>query len=214
MNEFGYNHTHSETAGSKGQKKCALENMNASSDEEEEGYVSPYNYCSSDDDNDQSNRQLLDELPVFSTQSFSPSGRSLSPIDMDTSPPRSSRGNSSCNTPYDSPYGQTEPACGKDYVTLEEVQARIGMTPPSAEPVEQPGRSPRLNLETIFEDKFLETPPKAGKEFDVRTNQNQLLRRSFRNRTQMLGAMGGEECGSVSPTESLSKQFSNKVVLN
>ncbi|XP_019543500.3 uncharacterized protein LOC109414173 [Aedes albopictus] len=203
MTETGYIQNHSESTGAS--RQCS--NMNSSSDEEE-GYASPYNYCSSDDDNDPSNRQLLDELPVFSTQSLSPSGRSLSPIDMDTSPPRSSRGNSTYHTPCDSPYGQP---CGKDYVTLEEIQARIGMTPPPD--VDQCRSSPRLNLETIFEDKFLETPPKAGKEFDVRTNQN-LLRKSFRNRTQMLGATTGsaEEC--VSPIESLSKQFGGKVVLN
>ncbi|XP_062559768.1 uncharacterized protein LOC134224439 [Armigeres subalbatus] len=210
MTETGGNRNHSGKAGKKRQACNALANLDSSSDEET-GYVSPY-CCSSDDDNDQSTRQILDELPAFSTQSLSPSGRSLSPIDMDTSPPRSSRGASACNTPYDSPCAAV-PSCGKDYVTLEEIQARIGLTPP--EPEQSP-RSPRLNLETIFEDKFLETPPKGGKEFDTRTNHN-LLRRSFRNRVQLMGAMGDGgvlECGGISPMESLSQQFQTKVMLD
>lgn len=181
-------------------------NMDFSSDEE--GYASPYSGWSDEDNAHISNRQLMDELPIFSTQSLSPSGRSLSPIDVDfSSPPRSSRGNNSSvyNTPFDSP-SQMIPI-GKDFVTLEEIQARIGMTPPAEQDPER-CRSPRLNLETIFEDKFLETPPKNAKE--SRTNRD-LLRRSFRNRPPVLGTMTvmEAEC-SVSAIESLGQQFGNK----
>lgn len=181
-------------------------NMDFSSDEE--GYASPYS-CSSDEDNaHSSNRQLVDELPVFSTQSLSPSGRSLSPIDVDfSSPPRSSRGNSLYSTPFDSP-SQMIPV-GKDFVTLEEIQARIGMTPPADQDPER-CRSPRLNLETIFEDQFLETPPKTIN--DARSNRD-LLRRSFRQRPPMLGTMMATvveaEC-SGSAIDSLGQQFGTK----
>lgn len=140
------------------------------SSSDEEGYLSPY-CCSSDEEADQCHRKILDEMPAFSTQSLSPSGRSLSPIDLDTSPPRS-RHSTPCSTPYDSPaQQQQQPQLGDDFVLLSVVNARIGLTPP-------PDVRSR-NLETIFEDRFLETPP--SREFESRTNQN-LLRRSFRNR--------------------------------
>lgn len=189
---------------------CQSNNMDFS---DEEGSASPYS-CWSDEDNANSsgNRQLLDELPVFSTQSLSPSGRSLSPIDIDfPSPPRNSRANSAYNTPFHSP-SQMVPL-GKDFVTLEEVQARIGMTPPADQQDPERCRSPRLNLETIFEDKFLETPPKSNGQ-DPRTNRD-LLRRSFRNRPpppppSVLGTVTTTvmeaEC-SVSAIDSLGQQF-------
>lgn len=180
---------------------CAS-NMDFSSDEE--GYASPYG-CSSDEDNAQTtNRQLVDELPIFSTQSLSPSGRSLSPIDVDlSSPPRSSRGNSLYSTPFDSPS-----RIGKDFVSLEEIQARIGMTPPADQDPER-CRSPRLNLETIFEDQFLETPPRTRNE---RTNRD-LLRRSFRQRPPVVGSMTAtvvETDCTVSTIETLGQQFGTK----
>lgn len=146
----------------------------SSSSEEEEGYVSPY-CCSSDDEHDQRNRDLLDEMPAFSTRS--PSGRSLSPIDLEPdSPPGSFRNSSAFDTPTESP------GPGHGFVSLEEINARIGLTPPDSER----SRS-RLNLETIFEDKFLETPPKKG--FESRTGNN-LLRRSLRNRVLFGGGSG------------------------
>lgn len=179
---------------------------------DEDGNVSPYSCCSDEDNNSAhtSTRQLMDELPVFSTQSLSPSGRSLSPIDIDfPSPPRSSHGNSVYGTPFDSPSQMVQDA--RDFVTLEEIQARIGMTPPADQDPER-CRSPWLNLETIFEDQFLETPPKNGKE--PRPNRD-LLRRSFRNRPPVLGAAAmvtvakDADC-SVSAVESLGQQFGTK----
>ncbi|XP_055546873.1 uncharacterized protein LOC129731126 [Wyeomyia smithii] len=171
------------------------------SSSEEEGYLSPY-CCSSDEENECLNRKLVDELPAFSTQSLSPSGRSLSPIDMNTSPPRSKH-STPCSTPVDSSgLQQQPPSVEKDYVTLEEVHARIGLTPP-------PDVRTR-NLETIFEDKFLETPP--SREFESRTNRN-LLRHSFRNR----GLMADGNCTTEKVPSSQSsvrgtnnKQFDGK----
>ncbi|XP_058450614.1 uncharacterized protein LOC131430021 [Malaya genurostris] len=170
------------------------------SSSEEEGYVSPY-CCSSDEEHDQCHRRLLDELPAFSTQSLSPSGRSLSPIDLDTSPPRRSMSSTFYGTPFDSP---SQLATGSDFVTLEEIHARIGMTPPA-----DADRSRSRNLETIFEDKFLETPP--SKEFEARNNQN-LLRRSVRNRV-LLGVSNGSwtnEKTSPSVVGGLNNQFDGK----
>ncbi|XP_055599255.1 uncharacterized protein LOC129748616, partial [Uranotaenia lowii] len=173
---------------------------------QDDGYLSPY-CCSSDEELDRSqNRELLDEMPAFSTHSLSPSGRSLSPIDMETpSPPRyslNSTYHSAFGTPCDSPSQQPPP--GKGYVTLEEINARIGMTPPDSER----SRS-RLNLETIFEGQFLETPPK--KEFESRTNQSNLLRRSLRNRA-LFGGVDPVSQSSPSSSkggdiENLSGQF-------
>ncbi|XP_055641198.1 uncharacterized protein LOC129778357 [Toxorhynchites rutilus septentrionalis] len=181
---------------------CFIARLDSSSSDEE-GYVSPY-CCSSDDDHDQHHRALLDELPVFSTQSLSPSGRSLSPIDTESfSPPRYSQNSSICdNSAYNTPF-ESPSQLGKDFVTLEEIHARIGVTPPDSE------RSrTRLNLETIFEGEFLETPPK--KEFESRAHDN-LLRRSFRNRVLFSSAM------EVVPTESPSNHLDNsndRVVLD
>ncbi|XP_058819659.1 uncharacterized protein LOC131682294 [Topomyia yanbarensis] len=170
------------------------------SSSEEEGYVSPY-CCSSDEEPDRSHRSLLDELPAFSTQSLSPSGRSLSPIDLDSSPPRRSWSSTFCSTPVDSPAQQ---APGNGFVTLEEINARIGITPPA-----DADRSRSRNLETIFEDKFLETPP--SKEFESRNSRN-LLRRSVRNRV-LLGVTAGNWTSDKSPSSpvgGLNKQFDGK----
>uniref|UniRef100_A0A1Q3EYP2 Uncharacterized protein n=1 Tax=Culex tarsalis TaxID=7177 RepID=A0A1Q3EYP2_CULTA len=163
-------------AGTIQERICRQKLDCSSSSEEEEGYVSPY-CCSSDDEHDQRHRDLLDELPAFSTRS--PSGRSLSPIDLDPdSPPGSFRNSSAFDTP---PAASESPAApGHGFVSLEEINARIGLTPPDSER----SRS-RLNLETIFEDKFLETPPKKG--FESRTGHN-LLRRSLRNRVLFGGS--------------------------
>ncbi|XP_053660503.1 uncharacterized protein LOC128709524 [Anopheles marshallii] len=152
-----------------------------STSSDEDGYLSPFN--GSDDGSDAVEGSLLDEMPPFSACSMSPSARSLSPIEQESfespiSTPKSGRSYSGCSTPlYATPpptNHQTgigaQPAEG--YVTLDEIHARIGMTPPDG----NVSRS-RLNLETIFEGVFLETPPK--KEFQSKGN---LFRRSIRNR--------------------------------
>ncbi|XP_050071195.1 uncharacterized protein LOC126559123 [Anopheles maculipalpis] len=156
-----------------------------SSSDESDGYLSPFN--GSDDGSGVLEGSLLDEMPPFSACSMSPSARSLSPIELEPfdspcSTPKSGRSYSGCSTPlYATPPPSTQqhqilngsgsqPAEG--YVTLDEIHARIGLTPPDG----NVSRS-RLNLETIFEGVFLETPPK--KEFQPKGN---LLRRSIRNR--------------------------------
>lgn len=157
--------------------------------------MSPY-CCSSDDEHDHRHRDLMDEMPAFSTQSLSPSGRSLSPIDLEPSYSYDESmhcESSAYNTPFESP---SQWPTGKDFVSIEEINARIGLTPPDSER----SRS-RLNLETIFEDKFLETPPK--KEFESRTNSN-LLRQSLRKR-----ALFGTASAEPKSLDSLNKQFDN-----
>lgn len=152
----------------------------SSSSSDEDGYLSPFN---GSDDGAAVDGSLLDEMPPFSACSMSPSARSLSPIESELfeSPNASSKSGRSyvgCSTPvYEAPRrdaatsGEDRPPA-EGYVTLDEIHARIGLTPPDG----NVSRS-RLNLETIFEGVFLETPPK--KEFQSKTN---LFRRSIRNR--------------------------------
>uniref|UniRef100_A0A182YSQ2 Uncharacterized protein n=1 Tax=Anopheles stephensi TaxID=30069 RepID=A0A182YSQ2_ANOST len=149
----------------------------SSSSSDEDGYLSPFN--GSDDGSGVMEGSLLDEMPPFSACSMSPSARSLSPIEQEPfdspcSTPKSGRSYSGCSTPmYGTPplaaqqhhlaanSGGGQPAEG--YVTLDEIHARIGLTPPDG----NVSRT-RLNLETIFEGVFLETPPK--KEFQPKGN--------------------------------------------
>uniref|UniRef100_A0A182P970 Protein kinase domain-containing protein n=1 Tax=Anopheles epiroticus TaxID=199890 RepID=A0A182P970_9DIPT len=155
------------------------------SSSDEDGYLSPFN-GSDDGSGVAESGSLLDEMPPFSACSMSPSARSLSPIELEpfespiSTPPKSGRSYSGCSTPL---YGTTTPPThqhpaggnsqpAEGYVTLDEIHARIGLTPPDG----NVSRS-RLNLETIFEGVFLETPPK--KEFQPKGN---LFRRSIRNR--------------------------------
>lgn len=89
-----------------------------------------------------------DELPIFSISSLSPTSRSLSPVMADQM----------CISPVD--FSDSDDECSDDLSTtvnpdrmsLNDIQALIGT------PDERNER--RLNLETIFEDEFLETPPK------------------------------------------------------
>lgn len=89
-----------------------------------------------------------DELPIFSTSSFSPTRRSLSPVMADQM----------CISPVD--FSDSDEECSDDLSTdnsdqmlLNDMHALIGT------PDEKNDRR-LLNLETIFEDVFLETPPK------------------------------------------------------
>lgn len=109
---------------------------------------SEYSTCSFDDSSDfgQPPYMSSDELPIFRIQSLSPSGRSLSPIDnvslLDLSiSPLESSGDESMDEDYHT---------DEERVSLLDITAQIGMSPPNK----------RLNLETIFEGQFLETPPK------------------------------------------------------
>ncbi|XP_035896868.1 uncharacterized protein LOC118505329 [Anopheles stephensi] len=169
----------------------------SSSSSDEDGYLSPFN--GSDDGSGVMEGSLLDEMPPFSACSMSPSARSLSPIEQEPfdspfSTPKSGRSYSGCSTPmYGTPplaaqqhhlaanSGGGQPAEG--YVTLDEIHARIGLTPPDG----NVSRT-RLNLETIFEGVFLETPPK--KEFQPKGN---LFRRSIRNRALLCERAGDQK---------------------
>lgn len=105
-----------------------------------------------------SHKLSYDELPVFSIQSVSPSGRSLSPIDNEplsllnlSISPISSMSDLSGDDDTEDGRDDHDP----DRISLEEINAQINTPPSSAKCT-----SKRLNLETIFEGVFLETPPK------------------------------------------------------
>lgn len=124
-----------------------------------------------------SHKPMFDELPTFSLRSTSPLGRSLSPIanepislfNLSISPISSiedlSNDQSICASNYitnekytkDSTQSvDSNTSCDEDErISLEEITAHIN-TPPSA----LSRSNKRLNLETIFEDVFLETPKK------------------------------------------------------
>lgn len=93
-----------------------------------------------------------DELPIFSISSMSPTSRSLSPVMAD---------DQMCISPVDfSDFDDADEECNGDLSTdnpdrmlLNDIHALIGT------PDEKNDRR-LLNLETIFEDVFLETPPK------------------------------------------------------
>lgn len=92
-----------------------------------------------------------DELPIFSIKSLSPTSRSLSPVMADQM----------CISPVD--YVDSDEEYSDDFsvdntnhpdrMLLNDIHALIGT------PDEKNDRK-LLNLETIFEDVFLETPPK------------------------------------------------------
>lgn len=90
-----------------------------------------------------------DELPIFSISSLSPTSRSLSPVMADQM----------CISPVDFSDSDDEKcsddltAENPDRMLLNDIHALIGT------PDEKNDRR-LLNLETIFEDVFLETPPK------------------------------------------------------
>lgn len=155
------------------------------SSSEEDGYLSPYN--GSEDGsvpfNAADDGSLMDELPPFSAFTLSPSARSLSPIELESfessahSTPHARREYIGCSTPvYNTPPAMPHHDDTRNpkegFISLDEIHARIGLTPPDVN-----GSRSRLNLETIFEGVFLETPPK--KEFQSKGN---LLRRSIKNR--------------------------------
>lgn len=106
-----------------------------------------------------------DELPVFTIKSLSPGGRSISPIDSDYD--LDTQYASPCfsmNVSPDFDSGEDEDEYSNcrtttsdenffdDFMTLDEIHEQIG-TPKNK-------NSKNLNLETIFEGVFLETPPK------------------------------------------------------
>lgn len=124
---------------------------------------------------------VADELPIFSLKSISPTSRSLSPIDHEspsTQSPSLSLFNISSvieNTPPPSNRKRnlyhtmdTQDHEAEETMSLDELHARIN-TPNRFER--------RLNLETIFEGVFLDTPPK--KKYPKRTNFQKLIEHHY-----------------------------------
>lgn len=107
-----------------------------------------------------------DELPIFSISSLSPTSRSLSPVMADQM----------CISPVefaDSDEDDSDDLSvnSQDHVLLNDIHAMIG-TP------DEKNERKSLNLETIFEDVFLETPPKRK---HLTPRQNDCKRFSFDN---------------------------------
>lgn len=128
-----------------------------------------------------SHKPMFDELPTFSIKSASPNGRSISPImnepislfNLSISPimfssiedlSRVDDGDYAINENIAKHLTKSNDTIGTVYddddddderISLEEITAQIN-TPPSA----LSRSNKRLNLETIFEDVFLETPKK------------------------------------------------------
>lgn len=92
----------------------------------------------------------VDELPIFRISSLSPSARSLSPISIAEDQIFESR---SIYNNMDDPDFETDFSCD-EFTSLDDIHAQIGT--PSSDCSE----SKIVNLETIFEGVFLDTPPK------------------------------------------------------
>lgn len=89
----------------------------------------------------------VDELPIFRISSLSPSARSLSPISIAEDQCYETR---SLYNNMDDPDFETDISCD-EFTSLDDIHAQIG---PSD------CQSKIVNLETIFEGVFLDTPPK------------------------------------------------------
>lgn len=125
---------------------------------------------------EESTREFFEEMPSFSIKCFSPCGRTPSPItnepisllNLSISPIGSTHDMSEYTEDDDSRTSNTEnfrnsekSGCMTDTddeerVSLDDITAQINTPPQNA----NRGSSKRLNLETIFEGVFLETPPK------------------------------------------------------
>lgn len=187
-----------------------------------------------------SHKPMFDELPTFSLRSTSPHGLSLSPIDnepislfnLSISPissiedltsdqsvcasncflnGKSTKDVTESNITTDSSYDD------EDRISLEEITAHIN-TPPSAALSRS---NKRLNLETIFEDVFLETPKKrrfnANKRFNSWriekfqeiTSEERISSYVFEQQNQ-----NHNEPHARSDTNILCNAFDNKINLN
>lgn len=90
----------------------------------------------------------VDELPIFRISSLSPSARSLSPISIAEDQNYETR---SLYNNMEDPEFETDISCD-EFTSLDDIHAQIG-TPNDCQ-------SKIVNLETIFEGVFLDTPPK------------------------------------------------------
>lgn len=119
----------------------------------------------------------FDELPIFSIKSVSPISPitgELSLLNLSVSPISSNNDLSEENVnDFNLNFGASSTFSNlnvddDERISLEEIHAQIN-TPPSAK---SRNLSKRLNLETIFEGVFLETPPKKRKSNSWRTNNS------------------------------------------
>lgn len=167
------------------QASCNETNPNTDSEEMSDSF-SNESICSerSFDDSfqyfNQSTRDLYEELPTFSIKSMSPYGRTPSPIDneptsllnLSISPIGSTYDPNDVSddeqtTNYSiynqsSEYNSISHNDDDERISLDELTAQICTSPMSQSKSAScsKGSTKRLNLETIFEGVFLETPPK------------------------------------------------------
>lgn len=191
-----------------------------------------------------SHKPLFDELPTFSIRSISPNGRSMSPIanepislfNLSISPISSMEDltrineqsimGSSCGTNIDVSCGKfakdLTPAsedCVSNYdenerISLDEITASIN-TPPSMLSQSR-GSHKRLNLETIFEGVFLETPPKKRK-FDSRRTAfkfNEITTERISSYVIEQQTQHQQQMHGIDSTTGLCNVFDDKINLN
>lgn len=111
-----------------------------------------------------------DELPAFQIRTISPSGLSLSPIEdtdyFHSDELESPRFNMAVSPEFDDDEDSTVNHSHifefDDFVTLDQIDEQIS-TPPKSGRYSNSNKN--LNLETIFEDVFLETPTKVSNRF-------------------------------------------------
>jgi len=113
------------------------------------GSVSPCSFDEQDLEDGHLPHIGADELPIFKIRSISPTGRSISPISLEENESFALFNVSLSPTKYE------EGKRRDDFITLEEINAQIGTSPKNS-------KYSKLNLETIFEGVFLETPPKKN----------------------------------------------------
>ncbi|XP_067612718.1 uncharacterized protein [Eurosta solidaginis] len=137
---------------------------------------------------------LGDELPAFEIRLVSPLGRTPSPIDTNTE---------DFQTPTRIPICDDDSTpsayCNSDFVTLQEINAKI--SPPVYEENSKTTLSRCNSLETIFEGVFLNTPPrKVSNASNMSSMRGDLFEKLVINRLKSgkeNQIPGGCEAGSI-----------------
>lgn len=135
--------------------------------------------CDGDELTTYSYLMFSDELPIFTIQSVSPSGESLSSID-DTDENNSIVDFSA--SPIDSSYSNgcenlniCDPS--NERISLEDIHDKIGLSSLILNDHDlSDAANKRMPLETIHEGVFLETPPKVHKIYNSTLNRNGIKR--------------------------------------
>lgn len=186
-------------------------------------------------------KPLFDELPTFSLRSISPNGRSMSPItnepislfnlsispissleDLTRMNDQSVLGNIGSNV--------VDVSCGKfakdltaasedcvsnydenERISLDDITASINTPPPVLS--QSRGSNKRLNLETIFEGVFLETPPKKRK-FDSRRTAHKYNEITTERISSYVIEQRQQQLHSNDSTNGLCNVFDDKINLN